>query len=148
MLALQREQTNISEEELMMNIHHSLIGEPSIWFWHTFRKYDDRTFRHFSVALLERLEEAVDQAKVTTKASLTRYSGSVDVLAHVDKFTALMARGELPKKLQMEILRNSLTDEMQREIVLHEKSTIEDIVKMLRYANNYMCADEQVECQQ
>lgn len=62
------------------------------------------------------------------------YTGSGDVLAHVDKLTARKARGELPMKLRIEILRNSLTDAMQREIVLHEKTTMKDIVKMLRQA--------------
>lgn len=122
----------LSDEELMDLIPGTLKKQPSWWFHRTFLQNPHPTLEGFREALYERFEGGCDDSQALVKSSNMRYSGSGDVLTHIDQITALLKRIDIPQKTQVGIIKGSLPKDMQRFISGFKPVTVRATISLIK----------------
>lgn len=133
------EQFDISEVDIMKVIRGTLKGLPSIWFYGTFKYMQDKSFQGFRNALLDRFEEPQIFERMIVKVAQIKYQGSGDVLAHVDRITTMLRRVQANEVTQIEMIKASVPEEMQRTISIVKPKTVGDMVNALKDAYPKHC---------
>lgn len=132
MLAQYVRLAHMTETELMDIIHVTLKGTPSTWYWTSFTTHTERTFEKFQQGLNERFEEVLDGPQLLLKAAEMKYQGSGDVMIHIEKIATILKRGSIPESIQVDVIRNSLTDDMKRMLITNKITTVMDLISCMK----------------
>lgn len=114
-------------------LHCTLKGAPQIWFWNIFSRVSVRSFTEFREHISERFEEKLNGVQAIVKAATHKYLGTGDVLAHIDRVVGILNQGKVDENSQVDVLRDSLPEEMQRALRYENCQTVATIIRSLRY---------------
>lgn len=133
---------DISPELLMDCIHVTLKGAPLEWYWEVFRHGLEQDFPAFRQRLRIRFDENLGPSHSLTQAMSIKYPGSGNLLAHIDKVSALLSKGGIRRHSQMELLRLSLTKDMQRMLVSNSCGSVEEMCGLLKRMYPKLCVSK------
>lgn len=123
---------NVSEVEMMNHIQSTLKNGPLKWYWASFVPRGKITYLEFHKRIHERFEDILDSSQLLLKATELKYVRDTDVLNHVDQLTTMMTRGNIPERTQVIVIRNSLTDEMRRALMMNAADNVLDTISCLK----------------
>lgn len=121
---------NVSEADIMKNVHLTLGDEPEDWYWSRFHDSADKSFAEYQRRLFKRYDKFLIGGEIYSQAMAMKFQ-SGDIRAHVDKVVTLLNRGAFDEPTKLEAVMAGLTDEVQRIAKMQRVKTLIDLDNVL-----------------
>lgn len=123
---------NIPDNEIMSVVPRTLLGDASLWF--RSMRGSIRTFAHFMAELRARFQDPSTRLELITRLSRTKLLPAQHPLPHIERSRAEIGASThyLTPHEEFELIRDTLTSELRRDILIARCVTVEGITELIR----------------